>query len=280
MKNIYFARHSDGIGLEGIGAMAQYQIICYILSKVYGVKFYFEGFKNVAHYQHFNADPTEWDSDFNKFFNFPTTIDTTLQEINHSDIKQPLADFINENDNVKITFDNGHYLLNFLDNYIDDLTVQSICTELKNNIFLEKEKIYFDTNDTNIAFHIRVPTAVDIIVEPNLNPKREMFDDSKTPEILEKLKYVDRTIDLPNKVYHIYSQGQESDFEFLKQSNLNIKLHIEEYVPISLYHMINCDVLIAANSSMSWIAHILGNQKFSFVRNTFFNRWRSSSIIV
>jgi hypothetical protein len=68
--NIFFTTSSDGLKREGIGATAQYQIICYILSKIYNTQFYFTGFKNLHHYQYFNITQEEWDQEITEFFNF------------------------------------------------------------------------------------------------------------------------------------------------------------------------------------------------------------------
>ena len=161
-----------------------------------------------------------------------------------------------------------------MDIHINQEYTKNICEELRFKINIPEDEIYFKKEETNIAFHIRVYTQTDCCKDPN----REYFNDSKIESTVNKLKNIDSLIDMPNKIYHIYSQGNSSDFEFLKDTNLNIVLHIEEYPTISLYHMINADVLITANSSFSYISHILGNHKLLFVRDTFFHKWKNHSI--
>ena len=270
---IHFTTNADGNNTEGIGAMAQYQIACYILSKLYRVNFYFEGFRNLTHYQYFDITQSEWCDSITNFFNFDISKNLELNVINFSDIDSTLEEFINANDNVIINFE-PHYLLQFMDEYIDLDEVKNICEYLKNNISLSDDKKYFQRDVTNVAFHIRKYTQTDC--DPN--PRRELFDNSRQLYVMDLIKSIDEYLKFDNKIYHTYSQGNESEFEFLQKLKLNIKLHIEEHPLVSLYHMINSDVLITSNSSFSYVAHLLGNQKMVFVRDTFFNKWKNSSI--
>lgn len=274
MNNNHFAFSSDGNNTEGIGAMVQYQLSCYIASKVYKVNYYFTGFKNLTHYQYFNMDKNEWDLNITNFFNFPISEILHLNTIHFNGDHNTLVDIINNNTNSIIYID-YRYLLRFLDNHIDTEYAKNICKELNNKITIPEDKMYFK-NSTNIAFHIRIYTKTDCCYDPS----RELLDDSKIESTINKLKYIDTLIDMPDKVYHIYSQGDPSYFEFLKLTNLNIVLHIEEYPLTSLYHMIHSDILITSNSSFSYIAHILGNHKLLFVRDTFVQKWKNNSIKV
>ena len=263
---IYFTTNSDGNHTEGIGAMAQYQIICYVLSKLYNVNFYFTGFKNLTHYQYFDITQEQWCKDITNFFNLPTSKDLDLPTINFHQLDIELDDFINNN-NVIINFE-PHYLLSFMDNYIDNDEMQNILIELKKNIILNNNLKYFDKEKQNIAIHIRKYTQTDC----DLNPRREYFDESKKDYYINLINKLDN-----NKVdFHIYSQGKEEEFNFLNKNN--IKLHIEENPLVSLYHMINSDIFITANSSLSYIAHLLGNHKQCFVRDTFFHKWKNNTI--
>jgi hypothetical protein len=160
-----------------------------------------------------------------------------------------------------------------MNQHIDTEYINNIYKELSFKITIPQNEIYFK-EATNIAFHIRIYTKTDCCNDS----RRELFDDSKIEGTINKLKYIDSLIDMPNKVYHIYSQGNSSYFNFLERTNLNIVLHIEEHPLISLYHMINADVLITSNSSLSYIAHILGDHKLLFVRDTFFHKWKKNSI--
>lgn len=264
---LLFTTNADGGNTEGIGAMAQCQIICYTLSKLYNVGFYFEGFKNLTHYQYFETTKEQWDNDITDFFNFPVSEKLDLPIVDFSSIDGDINSIINENLILNIK---SNYLLQFMDQYIDNSDVQSILKSIGCGIKFNKDSIYFDTKKTNVAIHIRRYTQTDC----DLNPRREYFDETKKNYYISKI----RELDNDNVEFHIYSQGKESDFEFLKEVGYNVKLHIEEHPLTSLYHMINADKLFTANSSLSYIAHLLGNNKTCFVRDTFFHKWKSNSI--
>lgn len=264
---IFFTTNSNGNNTEGIGAMTQYQLICYVLSNLYNTNFYFTGFKNLTHYQYFNITQEQWDKDITEFFNLPLSKILDFPTVNFHQLNEDLELFINNNNNVIINFEPS-YLMSFIDNYIDNTEVQNILFKLGKNISLNNNLKYFTPENQNIAIHIRKYTQTDC----DLNPRREYFDTSKEEYYLNLINHLNK-----DKVkFHIYSQGDNKDFTFLEKNN--ISLHIEENPLVSLYHMINADVLVTANSSLSYIAHLLGNHKQCFVRDTFFHRWKNNTI--
>jgi hypothetical protein len=263
---IYFTTNSDGNHTEGIGAMAQYQIVCYVLSKLYNTEYYFTGFKNLTHYQYFDITQDQFNQDINNFFNFPIQ-KLDLPIINFTDINQDLEEFIKTNDEIIINFPSSH-LMSFIDCYIDDKNIINILNTIHPNIKLDDSFKYYDKEKTNIAIHIRKYTETDC----DLNPRREYFNKDKQHFYLELIK----NLNTPNTEFHIYSQGEEKDFDFLKRNN--IFLHIEENPLISLYHMINSDILVTANSSLSYIAHLIGSHEKCYVRDTFFHKWKLNTI--
>ena len=160
--------------------------------------------------------------------------------------------------------------MSFIDNYIDIPEVNIILNELGKNIKLDNSLKYFNKDKQNIAIHIRKYTQTDC----DLNPRRELFDKSKENYYIDLINQLNNN----NNEFHIFSQGKEENFNFLKKDN--VVLHIEEHPLTSLYHMINTDVLVTANSSLSYVAHLLGNHKQCFVRDTFFHRWKPNSIYI
>jgi len=264
---IHFTTNPDGKHTEGIGAMAQYQIVCYILSKLYNVGFYFTGFKNLTHYQYFNITQEQWCDNINNFFNLPISKPLDLPIINFSQINNDLKIFLSKNDNIIIDFEYPH-LMSFIDNYVDVPEVRNLLSELGTNIILDDKLKYFNKKKQNVSIHIRKYTQTDC----DLNPRREYFNEKKQQLYLNLID----SLDSSNIDFHIYSQGDIKDFDFIKGDN--IYKHIEENPLISLYHMIKADALITANSSLSYIAHLLGNHKKCFVRNNFFHRWKNNTI--
>lgn len=262
---IYFTTNSDGNNTEGIGAMAQYQIICYCLSQLYNTNFYFTGFKNLTHYQYFDIPQNQWCGDITNFFNLPISKEINLPIIGFHQLNEDLELFINKNNNIIINFE-SNYLMSFIDSFIDNEDIQCILKTLGNNVVLKDELKYFSKEKQNVAIHIRrfMPTDCDP------NPRRELFDKSKENYYIDLMNQLNN-----NSEFHIYSQGKEEDFIFLKKDN--VVLHIEENPLVSLYHMIKADILVTANSSLSYVAHLLGNHKKCFVRDTFFHKWKLSN---
>jgi hypothetical protein len=267
--SIYFTTNSDGNNTEGIGAMIQYQLICYALSKTFKTKHYFTGFKNLAHYQYFNTTQEQWSNDVTTFLNLPVSEPLDLPVVEYSTLTVAYQEFIKTNDNVIVNID-PHTLLNFANLHINKPQFQLILKQIGSDILFNDKLKYFDTTKSNIAIHIRKYTPTDC--DPH--PRRELFDESKKDYYINLINMLHND----NSILHVYSQGSDEDWEFLKRDN--VVLHIEEHPLISLYHMINANVLVTANSSLSYIAHLLGNHELCFVRDTFFHQWKPNSIYI
>ncbi len=267
-NNIYFTTSSDGLKTEGIGAMAQYQIVCYLLSKIHNTQFYFTGFKNLQHYQYFDTTQEKWDQEITKFFNFNVFENLTYDTIN-IDNDLSLNTSLNENKNIILNIQ-PQYLMKTIDKIINEPQTREILSNLKNNLKLDQQKKYFQKNKKNIAIHIRKFTKTDC--DPFSG--RECFNDNRKNIYLDYIKQLDNE----NHMFYIFSQGNEEEFQFLKKEN--VFLHIEENPLISLYHMINADFLITANSSLSYIAHLLSNHEKCFGRVNFWHKWKKETILI
>jgi len=267
-NNIYFTTPSDGLKTEGIGAMVQYQIICYILSKIYETQFYFTGFKNLQHYQYFNITQEKWDQEITEFFNFDISESLSHEAIDiNNDFLLDIS--LNKNKNIILNMQ-PQYLMKTIDKIINEPRTRQILLNLKNKLKLNQEKKYFQNNKKNIAIHIRKFTKTDC----DTFAGREYFNENRKNIYLNYIKELDNK----NHIFHIFSQGSEQEFEFLKKEN--VFLHIEENPLISLYHMINADFLITANSSLSYVAHLLGNHEKCFGRTNFWHKWKKETILI
>lgn len=268
--NIFFTTSSDGLKREGIGAVAQYQIICYVLSKIYDAEFYFTGFKNLHHYQYFNTTQEKWDQEITEFFNFKISPFLTHDVIHVNNDFSFLTSFDKKNINTNILNLEGAYLMQIMNKILDEPKTREILLELKSNLKLCENKKYFKNNKKNIAMHIRKFTQTDCCTSSH----REYFTEQRKNIYLEHIKKLDHK----DHVFHIFSQGKEEQFEFLKKEN--VFLHIEENPLVSLYHMINADFLITANSSLSYIAHFLGTHEKCFGRSNFCHKWKKETILI
>ena len=270
--NTYIKINSDGYSVEGIGATVQYQIICYALSRILGINYLFNGFKNINHYQHYGLLPSEWDAQINDFFNFPMV----TRDLNLPVHQLGFSNFT-LNDNVVYDLELTP-AMKIADSIIDKSS--AYFNELKNNIRFDVNKYYFDKNILNISVHIRKYTSTD----NDNNVNRELFDVSKKTYYLNLIKFITDTVDKLNIKYclHIYSQGMPDDYIFIENELgvKNIKYHVEEHPLTSIYHLIHSDILVCSNSSFSYISHLLNTNAVILARPTFFHKWKNDSILI
>ena len=232
--------NSDGKGTEGIGAMLQYQIFCMAYASLNKCNYHFGGFKNLQHYQYFNDSQEEFGKSFDRLFNLPglSVCNSNKEHLDPS------------------------LLLRFGQENLEEIWNSNITTALNQLLFLEKSHHYFDQDYINVAVHIRVRTSLD-----NCNaPQREYFkhnDDAYYNNVINNIAGID--FEKPVK-FHIYSQGQDTDFDLPE----GCELHINEHPAISLYHMIKSDILVMGNSSFSWVSHLYGNCA-SVVKSSFYH---------
>jgi hypothetical protein len=271
---IYLTTNSDAGSTEGIGAMAQYQIFCYCLAKHLDVKYSFFGFKNLTHWQYYNVTQDMFDTDVNNFFNFPNETPANIQDfekVSINNIDQNIYELVNTNRNLIINIA-PIALMKYGQSNIGKIEKNDWLKQLRSNVLIDSTLTDSDYKQQsfNVAVHIRKYTKTDC--DPS--PIRDLYDDSKKEyynklvgSIYEKYKH-------ENLKIHIYAQGTEDEYLFLK--NDYVKLHIEEYPLISLYHMIKSDVLVMSNSSLSYIASLYRNnityKKFNFYHTTYSNK--------
>jgi hypothetical protein len=105
---------------------------------------------------------------------------------------------------------------------------------------------HYNNNKFNISIHIRRGD-----VQPNYNSYRytsNQFYLTQMQHLSEK--YKDRDI-----LFHIYSEGLESEFECFKTQNT--VLHLNEDVKTTFIGLITSDVLVQSKSSFSYVAGLL-----------------------
>ena len=271
---IFLATNSDGMNTEGIGAMVQYQMACYAASKKYGIKYAFFGFKNLTHYQYFNITQQQFCDDVNKFFSFPNQFvkgeDYEIQSFFGFD--NTFFEFVksHSNEDNTICFISPKGLMNFLESNIEEIYNSKTLIDLRSNLqfpFVEETK-----NQKQISLHVRKYMHTDC--DPN--PIRDCFDSSKRNRLT---KLVDKLSNLyPQSDIHIHSQGNDLiDIKNDLKAN-NVTLHLDEYPIKSIYRMINSDILVAANSSMSYISHLFG-KPITLIRDSFYHKMYSKNTI-
>jgi len=274
---IFLSTTSDGKNTEGIGAMVQAQLFCYSLARKIDVGFSFSKFKNFTHFQHCGMTQESFMDEINSFFNFQSEIqdDDSIKKISLNQVDENALLELkkqHQNDNVIVDL-NQRNLLRLIDSLIKDVEKKSIIRSLKNKIVLKNSLKYkrgsFSKKKKNVAIHIRKFTNTDCCAAP----VRDLFDKSKETfyeNLIKSLSdvYADQEI-----VYRIYAQGNVAEYQFLNEIKLpptqKINFHIDEHPLTSLYYMINSNVLVMANSSFSWIAHLYRNHEMVYKKNQF-----------
>jgi hypothetical protein len=259
---------SDGCNQEGIGALVQYQLITYHLSRLHNVGYHFTGFQNLQHFQYYCVEPNVFCKDVDELFNLPTQDENAIDRRLYGMSIESFADGLDSKDNVALMLPPGFLMQGYINrnNNIGIIEEKGYIKQLINNVYLHEQFRYFQPDDFNISLHIRRFTKTDC--DPS--PMRQLYDPSKNQEILENAKKIVSKYRNRNPVLHVYAQGDESDFKFLDAAADRVKYHVEEYPIISLYHMIHSDVLIMSNSSFSYVAHLLG-KPISYVRKDFYH---------
>lgn len=269
---IFLSTDSDAKHTEGIGAMVQYQLHTYSFAKLNNLKYAFFGFKNMQHYQYFDINQKQFTDDINTFFNFPNELNDNYYDlIKNVDLNTDIEYFINkykenkENILLEVT---PKSIMKFADSNIEKIETSGYIKELREHLVFENEKKYFSNDFKNISIHIRKYTTTDC----DLSSVREYYTLENRNKIINILKKVTDKFFTKEKIkIHVYSQGNEEEFyflTFLNNDRIEVIFHIEEYPIVSLYHMINSDILIGANSSFSYISHLYG-KTVNIFRNNF-----------
>ena len=284
---IYLNTSSDGKITGGIGASLQFQLFCYALSKEIDVGYYSDNFFNVPHYEYYGITQEQYCDDINKTFKIPSDISSdeanSLKVIKLNSIDQSIFELKNqfEKDNIIVSVDANALVQYGNRNLIKiqkNRTIKDLNKFINLDNHLRHSKIIND-NVKSIAVHIRRYTKTDC----DDNATRDLYDKSKNQNYINIISSVSRKFKNENILFRIYAQGAEEDFIFLKKidlfTNHEIELHIEEYPITSLYYMINSDMLIMANSSFSYVAHLI-KDKITFAKQSFYHKTYSDTVII
>ena len=268
---IYLTTDSDGGNTEGIGAMVQYQMFCYCLAKQFNVGFCFSGFKNFTHWQYYPITQEQFMEDVNRLFIFPTSVQLSSISMHHekisvSNVSQDM--FANtQTDRDIIVNVNAGALMRYGQENIAIIEKNEWLKQLESTITLDHDLIdpFYKKGNFNIAVHIRKYTKTDC------DPAgcRDLYDASKNTYYNNLITCLLQKYEQHNPKIHIYAQGMEEEYTCLLRGN-SVKLHIEEYPLVSLYHMIKSDIFIMSNSSLSYIASLY-RQNITYKKHHFYH---------
>jgi hypothetical protein len=196
-------------------------------------------------------------------------------DINYLKKKESLINFI---DNFVINQPNNKAiiiptftLLSFYEKNIS-LFLQSECLKTIKRIFrnnktkINRSVITPQSITTNIAIHIRRMNQQDRNrfsendrhsnkVLPGMDVPNDVYLD-----ILTQLNRI-----YPNNYYHIYSQGNVSDFTIFTKNN-NIILHLNEDLEKTFTDMVYADILIMSPSALSYTAALLSDNVIYYIQ--------------
>jgi len=267
---IYLTTNTDGWDTEGIGSICQWNLLLFCISRDLEVNPSIPPYKNIAHYDYTSYSSEEWSESFTKFFNFPYETEFDV-EYDFNGSYEDLKVFVEENKNKE-----EKILINVPKMFIVDHGQSNI------NRFFEKQYLkeirdglkvdgtYFEDGVVNISLHIRSNNANDV----DFSNSREAFgrhiDSTKFKTLIGELieKHKDEQVHL-----HIHSQGQiENFYDIMELSTESFKItcHLNDHPTKDIYHMSHADYLIMANSSYSWICHLLSGNP-TYVRDNFWH---------
>lgn len=267
---IFLETNTNGFDAEGIGSVAQWNLVLYGLCKKLGVNFFAKPFVNINHYQYNNIPKDKWSEDFTKFFNLNKSQKFDV-EYDFSGKYQDLLDFIDENKNsqknICIEVDKNFIVQNGF-SIIDQFFENQYLKNITQNLVYRKQS-YFDSTKYNISLHLRSLNSCDVPTYPEMETYLVYKDSSHIKNIFDILK--EKLCDKKVCVY-IHSQGDKNNFidllEF-SEENFEVVLKLNEHPIDDMYHMSNADLLIMSKSSYSWISHLL-NFNQTLVRDNFY----------
>lgn len=276
--SIFLTTSSDGFlfgpaNALGIGAVCQQHLLLFCIAKELEVDISISPYQNIVGYSDFGYTPEEWDKSFTDFFKLPFVDEFDEQMDFHGsyeDLKNGISSMKNSDKKILIDL-SVESVRNIGQPNLDKFFESKYLQDIKDNLFVENS--YFSKEDVNVSFHIRSANSGDIASEIS-NSNREIGNVSdnfyRYKNIISYIK--DKHLDQNVKV-HIHSQGSEetfSEFFSLNSDSLEVTLHLNDHPINDIYHMSNADHLIMANSSYSWIGHLL-NYNTSYVRDNFWH---------
>jgi hypothetical protein len=126
--------------------------------------------------------------------------------------------------------------------------------KIKEIFWINKDKNVYKNNKKNVAIHIRRPNKHDNRIEG-----------ANTPDsyYLYVINYIRRKYKDTDLLFHIYSQGNVTDFDIYK--NDDIIFHINKDVFETFVELVGADILVTSASSFSYIAAILNDSEVYYL---------------
>jgi len=215
---------------DGFGSQYQGILITYLYCKMNGLKYIYSPLCSVEH----NYDGDE------KFIEKLENLMNIKNNIENNDSTAQIL----HNTNTYPCFEQK------IDDYCDNEHLQFI----KDCFWQNKERDYYKNNKINIAIHIRRPNIHDNRIDGTNTPNSHYL------QIIDSIrnKYNDENI-----LFHIYSQGNMSDFnDFV---NDDVCFYLNHDIVETFIGLVAADVLVMSRSSLSYISGLLSDGEIYYL---------------
>lgn len=215
---------------DGFGAQFQNILWLIVFAGLNGYIFVYSDIKSIEH--NYDNDPEY----INSLINF-----TTIKE----------QFLLSSTVNTSLIVD-MHFLYRTIANDFDLYFTSEPFIHFKNN-FRKDKKTPFLKDTLNIVIHYRKNNVQDN------NSGRQYMNNN---DIIRIIEYFNNKYDISHSVYyHICSQGDSNEYLDIteKFKDTYILYHLNENLTDTFMYMIFADILVTANSSLSYVAALLSN---------------------
>jgi hypothetical protein len=214
---------------DGFGAQYQNIIWAILYAELNNHEFYYTPFNSMEH---------NYENDFEfliKKENLINIINTypTVSELPSDTIVKELCGGVNG------------VCFNIIENDLTGCSNLNSFKKIKKALHMNKEPM-FNNDILNIAVHVRKKNSHD-------NHTLGICGDDY---FLGMIDYIRKNYD-GEKIFHIYSQGEEKDF--LRFKNDDVLLHLNEPIESTFYSMVTAQILVMSKSSLSYTAGMLSD---------------------
>ena len=226
--------YTNSLQSDGFGAQYQKLIETYIYCKLHNLKFVYCPFSELEH--NYNNDPLFVDN-IENLVNLKNNIDN-----------------INLQDNNIRSLDFNNIIRPYCESNIDIICNNIHLEFIKKCFWANKDKNVFKNNKLNITVHIRRKNKQDILLGHNDDLAGRATNDDYFLKIIEQIRNKYKNKDL---IFHIYSQGEDRNFEKFKAKDTI--LHLHEDLISTFKCMVAADILVTSASSLSYTAALLSD---------------------
>ena len=236
--------------LDGFGSQYQKVIQTYIYCKNNNLNFVYNPFKNIEH--NYNND-SEYNNKLEELINLKNNI-------------------YNLELNMNVEYlDYGTVIMPYFESNIDEFCKSEHMNFIKHCFWRNKDKNFFNNNKINIAVHIRRENSDD----KGCADERITTPNSYYLNIMNIIRKKYNNSD-KNLLFHIYSQGDISNFKELE--NNDVMFYLDYDIVKSFIGMVASDVLVISPSSFSYVAALISDGEIYY--KNFWHKPRKEWIII